>query len=317
MTYLAIKSKRRTAMAALHNQISTPSNVILNVIIFLACLVCVYPMALIIGVSLSDEKEILKTGYSLIPRVFSDYAYRYMLTTGRGILQAYWVTFASTACGTALHVLFTSMFAYPLSRPEFPWRRGFSLFIFITMLFGGGLVPWYIVCTQVVRMQDTLFALFVPAMFSGYNCFVLRTFIKSNIPDSLIESARIDGSSEWHTYLRIILPLSKAGLATIGFFVALGIWNDWFCCLLFINKRTELTNLNFLLYKMMAQIQALSQMASREMSIALYGMDRRKAIPAESARMALCLVSIGPIVLAYPFFQRFFIKGLVIGAVKG
>jgi putative aldouronate transport system permease protein len=274
-------------------------------------------MALIIGVSLSDEKEIIKTGYSVIPRMFSTYTYKYMITTSRGILQAYWVTIASTVCGTVLHVLFTSMFAYPLSRPEFPWRRGFSLFIFITMLFGGGLVPWYIMCTQLLHIQDTLFALFVPAMFSGYNCFVLRTFIKSNIPDSLIESARIDGSGEWRTYLRIVLPLSKAGLATIGFFVALGIWNDWYCCLLFINKRPELTNLNFLLYKMMTQIQALSKMASQEASVAIYGADLRKAVPSESARMALCIVSIGPIVLAYPFFQRFFIKGLVIGAVKG
>jgi len=300
----------------LKNQIAAPTNVILHILFLMGVVICVYPVLVVIGSSLTDEDALNKFGYNVIPHVFSTYGYRYLATTGASVLHAYGVTFLITVVGSALFILFTSMYAYPLSRPEFPWRRGFSLFIYIPMLFSGGLIPYYIVVTQILHMGNTVFSLFVPGIFGGYYAFVLRTFITSNIPGELIESARIDGSTEFNTYMKIVLPLSKAGLATVAFFKALDLWNEWYNCMLFNSQNQKAWDLGYLLYKILIQIQYISQLGSAASRGAILSNVNAMA-PAHSVQMALCCVAVGPIILIYPFFQRFFVKGLVIGAVKG
>jgi len=212
-----------------------------------------------------------------------------------------------------LHVLIVSLFAYPLSRPEFRYRKFFMGFILVPMLFSGGLVPWYIVCNQVLNLKNTIWAMIVPSLFSSWNCIVLRTFIKNNIPESLIESVRLDGCTEFKTYVHIILPLSKAGIAVIAFFTALAYWNDWWLALMLITDE-KLYNLQYLLYNIMARIQFLQSMAAQNLGIVSMAELR---VPQETARMAMCVLTVGPIILAYPFFQRFFVKGITIGSIKG
>jgi len=305
--------KRRKHL--LNNQISQPANVILHIIFLAGVVLCAYPTLVIIGSSFTDETALKNFGYNVVPRLFSMNAYSYVVRTGLTIIRAYGVTIFVTVVGTLLQLLFTSMFSYPLSRPELPWRRQFSIFIYITMVFGGGLVPWYILCTQILHLKNSLWALFVPSMFGGWNAFVLRTFITRNIPGELVESARMDGSSEWNTFAKIVIPLSKAGLATVGFFTALGFWNDWYYCLLFNSANPKVQNLGYLLYQILTTAQYLSSITNK---LAVQNMGGSLAqIPTNSMQMAMCVLAVGPIILVYPFFQRFFVKGLVIGAVKG
>jgi putative aldouronate transport system permease protein len=297
------------------NQISKPATVIIN-LLFIGCVViCLYPLLLVVGISFTDN-DALREGYRLIPRVFSTDGYRFAVTTGGAIVRAYGVTVFVTVVGTFCHLTLCSLFAYPLSRPEFAYRKVFTVFILIPMLFSGGLVPWYVVCTQVLHLKDTIFALFVPSLFSTWNVIVLRTFIKNNIHDSLIESARLDGSSEFQTWFFLVLPLSKAGLATIGFMVALGFWNDWWLPLMLIND-VKLINLQYMLYRIMSQIQFLQNLSSLNVAGGSIANQVAMTIPQETARMAMCVLTIGPIIFVYPFFQRYFVKGLTIGAIKG
>jgi len=312
---VAVKA-RRAKKNLLKNEISRPTNVILHIIFLIGVLFCVYPTLVVIGSSLTDEHTLLTYGTNVWPREFSTVAYRYLSTAGGSIMHAYGVTILITVVGTALFVLITSMFAYPLSRPEFPWKRQFSLFIYITMVFGGGLIPWYIVVAQILHMRGTVFALFIPGAFGGYWAFVLRTFITSNIPGELIESARIDGSSEFNNYVKIILPLAKAGLATAAFFTALGLWNEWYNCLLFNALNQNTWDLGFVLYKIITQVQYMSNLSSAAARGAVFSNVNFQP-PAHGVQFALCCIAVGPIIVIYPFFQRFFVKGLVIGAVKG
>jgi putative aldouronate transport system permease protein len=186
-------------------------------------------------------------------------------------------------------------------------------FILIPMLFSGGLVPWYVICNRVLGLRNTIWAMIIPSMFSSWNAIVLRTFIKNNIPESLIESVRLDGCSEFKTYLHMILPLSRAGLAVIAFFTALGYWNDWWLALMLIGEE-KLYNIQYLLYNIMARIQFLQSIAAQNLGIVSM---TELHVPQETARMAMCVLTIGPIVLVYPFFQSFFVKGITIGSIKG
>jgi len=312
-----VGTAKRHKKNLLKNQISQPVNVILHIIFIIGVVFCVYPVLIIIGSSLTDELTLAQFGYNIIPRVFTTNAYKYVAATGLTVVRAYGVTIFATVFGTLFSVAFTSMFSYPLARTEFPWRRHFSLFIYITMVFGGGLIPYFIVITRFLHLGNTLFVLFVPAMFGGYNAFVLRTFINRNIPSELIESARIDGSTEFNTYTKIVVPLSKAGLATIAFFTALYFWNDWYTCLLFNGSKPHLYDLGYLLYQILMTVQYLSSIATNAGLQKMNLPPSMGIIPKTSMQMAMCVMALGPIIIVYPFFQRFFIKGLVIGAVKG
>jgi putative aldouronate transport system permease protein len=278
----------------------------------LCVVICVYPFLLVIGVSFTDN-DTLREGYRIIPKMFSMDGYSFALNASNAIIKAYGVTLFNTVVGTALHVLVCSLFAFPLSRPECKSRKFMMGFILVPMLFSGGLVPWYVVCTQVLHLKDTIWAMIVPSLFSSWNVIVLRTFIMKNIPESLFESARIEGCTEFQTYLHIVLPLSKAGIAVIAFFTALGFWNDYWLSLMLITDQ-NLYNLQYLLYNILARMQFLQSIAAQALGI-VSAADLR--VPQETARMAMCVLTVGPIILAYPFFQRFFVKGITLGSIKG
>ena len=285
----------------------------INVFCFIYMLACVLPLIIIISVSLSDETAIIEKGYGLLPRNFTTYAYEFVLREGNVIFNAYFVTILATVAGTVLSLMVISMFAYPLSRKSLKYRSFFSMFVFITMLFSGGLVPWYIVCSRLLHITNTYLALILPYVMNVWYVIIMRTFFVTTIPDSLIESAKIDGASELKTFLKIVMPLSKPGLATVGLFITITYWNDWWLPLILTTDQ-KYANLQFTLFRMLTNGELLIRMSQ------FTNVNTSKfinLIPSESSRMAMCILAIGPIVLAYPFFQKYFIKGLTIGAIKG
>lgn len=295
------------------NQISNPANIMLNLMFIFNAILCIVPFLLIVSISFSDESIIQLEGYKLIPSKISFYAYRYVLSGAEALIRSYGITIFVTLLGTLVSVLVTALFAYPLSRKDFKYRKYFSFFVFFTMIFSGGLVPWYMVYTQVLGLKNTLFIYIVPHLMNAWYVIILRTFFATSIPESIIEAAKIDGAGESRIFFTIVLRLSLPGLATIGLFASIGYWNDWYVPLVFITKQT-LYNLQYSMYVVLLNAQYLAENASR---IIASGDSGTTAIPIESARMALCIISIGPIVFAYPFFQKYFIKGLTVGAVKG
>ncbi len=293
--------------------LSFSSNIIINLIIGFFTLLCVLPFLLVIMISITDEKTLLQNGYSLFPTKFSFAAYRYIFQAGDQLLISYGVTIFITFVGTILSVLVTGLYAYALSRKNFKYRKFFNFIAFFTMLFGGGLVPTYIVCTQILHLRDSIWALILPLILNPFFIIVLRTFFKTSIPDAVIESAYIDGAGEWRIFFQIVFPLSLPGLATIGLFTSLGFWNDWFNALLYI-ENPKLVPLQYLLMRiensMNFLVQNTTRLSSSQSSAIL------QSLPRETVRMAMVVLATIPIALAYPFFQKYFVQGLTIGAVK-
>lgn len=294
------------------NQISPGSNIILNLIFITCAVTCLAPLLLVIAISFTDEKEILINGYSFIPGIFSLKAYDYLISAGDTIWRAYGISIIVTVIGSVLSLLVICMYAYPLSRQNFKYKSQFSFLAYFTMIFGGGLVPWYMVYTHLVPIKDSIWILIFPYLMNAWYVIIMRTFIKTTVHESIIESARIDGAGEFRTFFVIVMPLCRAGLATIGLFCTLGYWNDWWLPLVFLRDQ-KLFNIQFLMYQTLNSIQFL---ASGSASFAQSGKAAAE-LPGESARMAIAVLSIGPIILAYPFFQGYFVKGLTVGAVKG
>lgn len=294
------------------NAISGTTNIFIHIFFIVVSVVCIYPLLLVLGVSLTDEKALLSSGYRVIPQVFSFYSYEYVFKSAGAIVHSYGLTIMVTVVGTVLGTLVTVLYAYPLSRKEFQYRNFFSFFIFFTMIFNGGLVPWYIVCVKLLHINDTVWALILPYLVNVFFVIVMRTFFTTTIPNEIIESAKLDGLGEFKTLFLIVLPLSLPGLATIGLFMTLLYWNDWWLPLILVNHE-NLYNLQFIMYKIMSNITYLDQISSTISGAA----QAKQRIPSEGARMAMSIISIGPIILAYPFFQKYFIQGLTIGAVKG
>lgn len=294
------------------NQISTGSNLLLNAMFIIYIGICMAPLLLVIAISFTDEKEILLNGYSFLPRIFTVEAYDYVLTAGDAIWRAYGVSIFVTLVGTLLSLLIICMYAYPLSRSGFKYKSGFAFFAYFTMIFGGGLVPWVMVYTQFFKINDSIWILIFPYLMNAWFVMIMRTFFKTTIHESIIESAKIDGAGEFRTFFVIVLPLCRAGLATIGLFCTLNYWNDWYLPLIFVTER-KYFNIQYLMYQTLSSIQFLtSGSASFSESTKVLA-----DLPSESARMAIAVISIGPIIFAYPFFQKYFIKGLTVGAVKG
>ena len=291
--------------------ISPSTNLFLNIVMVVCVLFTLAPFYIIIISSITSETSLVQNGYRLWPQEFSFNAYTYLFREGSIILTAYRNTIISTLAGTVLTLVLVTLYAYPLARPNFRFSTFFTFFAFFTMLFGGGLVAYYMVMRQILQIQNTIWALFLPSSFSPFWVFVLRTYIKTNIPDELIEAARIDGASEWRILLQIVMPLSVPGLATVALFSAIGIWNNFFNVLLLIDK-VELYNLQYTIYSTLNNIRFLIENASR-----MQGVVNLAELPSQTFRMAMAVVTIGPIVLAYPFFQRYFVRGLTIGAIKG
>lgn len=283
---------------------------LLIILVTLFSLACLFPFLMVISGSLSTEKDIVNYGYALIPKHITLQAYRILILGSNRIVDAYGVSILVTTIGTALSIVVNGMGGYVMARRSFRYRNILSIYVIITMLFNGGLVPWYIICVRYLDLKDTLWAMILPPLANAFNMFLIRNFMQS-IPEELYESAKIDGASEYRIYFRLIAPLSIPVLATVGLFVALGYWNDWFLGLMFIDK-TELQPLQLLLRALISNVEFLksSSNAAAMQRIA-------PAIPSESVKMALTVITIGPIVFLYPFVQRFFVKGLMVGAVKG
>ena len=286
------------------------SKITIHLIFIALSLACILPLLLVVSISFTDEQSLMLDGYRFWPKTFSTAAYQYVFSGAGSILNAYAVTIFVTVVGTLLHLLITSMLSYSLTRPEVTHRRALTFFVYLPVLFNGGLVPQYILLTRILHLKDTIWVLIIVYLVSTVNILIMKNFFRT-IPDSLIESARIDGSGEIRTFFRIALPLSKPSLATIGLFVAIAYWNDWMTASLYIESQ-NLRPLQYLLQSLMNNIGYLQSNAQASQSMeAAIGM-----LPSEGARMATCVLAIGPIILLYPLLQKYFEKGLTIGAVK-
>ena len=268
-------------------------------------LACVIPMILVISISFSDDKQLALQGYSLLPVGFSTFAYEYILQQPAQILQAYGVTIFITAVGTLLGLLLCAMLGYAISRQDFLLRGPISFYVFFTLLFSGGMVPFYILVTRYLGLKDNVLVLILPYLVTAWYVLILRTSF-AQLPTELLDAARIDGAGEWRIFLQIVLPLSKPVLATIGLFFILRFWNDWFLALLFINTAT-LYPLQYLLYVLMANINFL---ASNPQTTGI-------PIPVQSARMAMAVLAFGPALFSFLLLQKYFVRGITIGGLKG
>ena len=285
--------------------------ILLYSLLSLLAVLCLIPMLVVLSTSFSSEDDVRERGYPVIVRDFSLQAYRTLIgTSARTVRNAYSHTVSVSAVGTVLSLMACSMTAYVLARRNFFLRRQLTFFIFFTMLFNGGLVPTYIVITQIYRLQDTFWVLVLPLVVVPWSIIILRTFMQG-ISFELIESAKIDGASELRIYLTIILPLAKPGLACIGLFILLRYWNSWFEAMLYIN-RSEWVTLQLMLIRMQQRMEAMFDESAMVQS-SLRIMD----IPSETLRMAMVVVAAGPMLVIFPFFQKHFVRGLTIGSVKG
>ncbi|WP_416285439.1 carbohydrate ABC transporter permease [Paenibacillus barengoltzii] len=270
---------------------------------------CIFPFILVLSSSLTDESKIIEDGFQLIPTSFSLEAYGILFKYPQEMLKAYGVTISVTLLGTLFGLFLTSMTAYVLARKDFKWRSHFSFFFFFTTLFSGGLVPWYLLIVNYLDLKDTLLVLILPMLMNVFYIIVMKSFM-SSIPEAIIESAKIDGAGDFQIYLQFVIPLSKPALATIGLFIALGYWNDWYNALLFISN-SDLMPLQYYLYRLLGNMDGMRK------AMMAAGAVVSSDIPTESLKMAMTIVATGPIMIAYPFIQRYFVQGLTIGAVKG
>ncbi|MCJ7844893.1 MAG: carbohydrate ABC transporter permease [Blautia sp.] len=286
-------------------------NVIATVILGILVVVTMVPILMIVIASFTEEKTLLRDGYSLLPGALSVDAYIYMVKQGAIIVRAYGVSILVTVVGTLGSVLITAMLAYPMSRKAFKYRGILTFFVFFTMLFSGGIVPSYIMWTRVFQIKDTIWALILPNyLVTAFNVFLVKNYYTNSIPDSLIEAAQIDGAGEMKIFWKVILPLSVPTIATVSLFSGLAYWNDWINGLYYIND-AKLYSIQILLLKIMNNINALKQNTGSLMGTGAV------SLPGTSIRMAMAVIGILPILLIYPFVQKYFIKGVVVGAVKG
>ncbi len=297
------------------NRIHPVTNVVFNALFLILALVCFLPIVFIFIISITDNDVIRQQGYQLFvtAETFSAEAYEYLWSQRLTILKSLWVSVCVTAIGTVLGVLLTTVMGYVLSRREHKLNNFLTILIFIPMVFGGGMAASYVVNTQILHLTDTIWALILPLAVSSFNVTISRTFFRNTIPDEVIESARIDGASQWTVFFKIVMPISKPVLATIGLFLAFGYWNDWFQSKLYISS-DHLLSLQAMLDRMQSSLDFLTKNPT-----ALLGDSGalRASMPQESVRMAIAFVVAVPIACVYPFFQKYFISGLTVGAVKG
>jgi len=287
--------------------------VVVNIVMILISLCCLLPFILLFMSSITEENTLVRYGYTFFPRQFSLEAYRYLLIDSSKILKGYGITILITAVGTSLNLLITTLMAYPLSRRDLPHRNKLAFIVFFTMLFNGGLVPSYLMWTQFFKIKDTIFALIFPnLLMNAFYVIMMRTYFSTNIPEAVIEAARIDGTSEPRMLFQIALPMSLPMIATLGLLTGLGYWNDWINGLYYIVKRTDLYSIQNILNRMLLNVQFLTSGAAGSFSSEL-----ASTLPSVGIKMAVAILGILPIMVAYPFFQKYFVKGITIGAVKG
>jgi putative aldouronate transport system permease protein len=307
-----MKSRPSMKLRDIH-QLPFGWNALMHAIAAVFAFLCIFPFVVVLIISFTDEKTLLLDGYRVFPAKWSTFAYGYIFETGDQLLRSSGVTVFVTVVGMAITVVLTVLYAYALSRKSFKYRKFFSFMAFFTMLFSGGLIPSYIVVTQLLHLKDSIWALILPMSMNAFYIIVLRTFFHTMVPDAIIESGKIDGAGEFKILLQLVLPISLPGIATIALFSTLGYWNDWFNALLYIDS-TSLVPLQSMLMRIetnMSFIIQNSALLNSGMSTELL-----RSLPQDTSRMAMVVLATGPIVLAYPFFQRYFVQGLTIGAVK-
>lgn len=281
----------------------------LHTILIIVTFLFLVPLLVVVSASFTDEIALTRNGYGLLPSQFSTAAYEYLLLNPAQILRSYGVTALVTAIGTTFGLLIMSLLAYVLARQDFTWRRPLGFFVFFTMLFNGGLVPTYILITQTLKLRDTLLVLILPYLVVPWFVFLLRTYFQT-LPKEFIESAKIDGASEWQVYSRIVMPLSVPAIATIALFLILLFWNDWWLALLYINE-PSLFPLQYLLFAILRNAEFLSTNANAS---AMLGSVQ---VPLQTTRMAMAVIAMGPVAIAFLVLQRYFIRGITLGGIKG
>ncbi len=295
------------------NKVSIPVEMLFNITLGIFCLMCIIPFFFVAIISFTSEESIRQIGFSFTPVEWSLQAYQYVVDLGDQLWRSYFNSFFVTILGTIISVLICILYSYSLFRTDFKYRKFFTFFAFFTMLFGGGLAPTYMVCKNMLGLSDNYAALIVPALVNPFNIIIMRTFFQSSVPTELIEAAAIDGSGEYSTLFKIIVPIAKPGIATIALLNALSYWNEWFIAMLYV-RDAKFIPLQYLLMKMQNQVDFLVKNSS------VIGAEAAKImgdLPKESLRMALVVLIVIPIACAYPFFQRYIISGLTIGSVKG
>lgn len=296
------------------NSISKTSNAVFCVVLSLLSLLMILPMVLVFIVSFTSDASISYNGFSFFPSEWSLEGYRYLFKMGDQVWDSYKITIFYTIVGTAMSLAVMSLYAYVLAQKGFKHRKFFTWILFFTMLFGGGLVPSYILYVQYLHIYNTIWVFLLPSLVSAYNVIILRTFIQTTIPDTLFEAAKIDGAGHWRIFFQIVLPLFKAGLATIALFNVVGRWNDWFTGLMYIQD-AKLIPIQTMLQKIQQQLDFLKNNAA--VTGTPDGIQMMKSLPTQSLRMACVVIVVVPVLAAYPFFQRYFVQGLTMGSVKG
>lgn len=298
---MSISRQRRTHRSAMDH--------VVCVLILVFCAMCVIPFVIAISASLSDERQLLREGYSLLPRGFRLQAYCMLFSTSQ-IFDSYKVSLFVTAVGTILSMTVTAMMAYPLAVKKLKYRGAISFFAYFTMLFNGGLIPTYMLISKYLGMRDTVWVMILPVLVNPWNLFLLRNFFAA-IPAELHESARIDGANDVRILWQIILPVSLPALATVALFYGVAYWNQWYNAMLYIED-PSLFPLQYLIMRMMRNVELMKQMAGQ----AGFAVDM-SSMPSTTSKMATAIVTIGPIIAAYPFAQKYFTSGLIVGSVKG
>ena len=289
----------------------TGFQIIAHVIMLILCVLVIFPLALLIMSSISPEADVLKHGYSLIPKEIDFTAYRYIFGEG-SIFNSYFVTVCVTLIGTVVSVIITTMISYTLTVQGLPGKKLLSFYVLFTMLFSGGLVPSYMMWCNIFHIKNTLWALLIPNLLcSAFHIMITKTYFQTNIPKEILESARMDGMTEFGIFFKIVLPLSTPIIATIGFMKVLMYWNDWTNSLYYITEK-RLVGIQALLNNMLSNAQYLAQSMDASMVVT-----DAAAVPSLTLRMGIAVVGMLPMIILYPFFQKYYMKGLTVGAVKG
>lgn len=285
--------------------------ILANCIMAVLVLYCMLPLLLLFSSSITEEQALIVDGYSFVPSAIDWSAYKYILIDSVQIVRGYGISAAVTLLGTVCNLTLTTLFAYPLSRRDLPGKTLIAFILFFTMLFNGGLVPSYIMWTQMFHIKNTFWALLVPnLMMNAFNVIMMRTYFTSNIPMELIDAAKIDGSGEYGILVRIILPMAKPILSTLALLVGLGYWNDWLNGLYYINQ-DRLYSIHVLLNRMLMDTQFLMSSAAQKLSV------DTSQLPSTGIKMAIAVMGILPVLVVYPFLQKYLVQGITIGAVKG
>ncbi len=284
-------------------------NVVSDLLIIVLSIFCLFPLLLILSGSMTDNLTLAREGYHLIPVKFSLEAYRTVFEYPQKLIVAYGNTIMVTIVGTILGIICVSMTGYVLMRRDFKYRNKISFLIYFTTIFGGGMVPWYVLLSKYLHLTNTYAARIFPSLMSPFLIILMRTFMQSSVPEELIDSCKVDGANDFTIYSKIVMPIITPAIATVGLFLAIGFWNEWYLTSLFISKK-ELYSLQYFLYDVLDNINFAKEMA------AITGQPATN-LPTETVKMAMVVVVIGPIIFLYPFVQKYFVSGITIGAVKG